>query len=114
MDLRSQCTAVAAKVLVWFGCITMALTLVTTTQAAVEPGIVRIWGLCSTPSALPAGVKDISAEDNHTMILHDDGSITAWGITDMGIGQVPEPNAGYKAIATTFLHALPSGRMAVL
>lgn len=103
MTKRNHCTTGTA-VLYALGCAFLTSTmLITPTQAAVEPGIVRIWGLCSAPSGMPAGVKDISAEANHSMILHNDGSISAWGGIDIGIGQVPEPNVGYQAIATTFL-----------
>ena len=101
MVIRNLFTTVSARLIMLVSVLVLTPMMITAAQADVEPGIVRIWGSCSFPSSMPAGVKAISAEADHVMVLHDDGSVSAWGTFDCGNGIVPSPNIGFKAIATT-------------
>jgi hypothetical protein len=77
--------------------------------ASLAPGRVVAWGRNAEGGTVPAGLSGvvaIAAGQRHSLALKSDGTVVAWGATDMGQSTVPPGLSGVTAIAAGSAHSL--------
>jgi len=87
----------------------MVLLVAAGTGLAQWIGEIEAWGLndynqCDVPDSAP--FVAVSAGNEHSLGLREDGSIVVWGCNENGQCKVPEPNDGFVAVAGGGQHCL--------